>query len=156
MDTSPEAIELIRLGDEAQHLSVVVLGRHSPGVLALHDVLRAEIVVESGIGTLRLATIIAPADVDDWDGALGLLADDEQVSWLGDRCPEIEIGPGDGTGFWHATVSDPAQSGVAVQIPITINEDDNRARLEAVRKAYPCEVESTSPGSYQWRSPRSG
>ncbi|MEY9861004.1 hypothetical protein ABH935_006642 [Catenulispora sp. GAS73] len=153
MDTS-STVELIRFGDESQHLSVVVLGRHTPGVLNLHDILRAEIIVETGIGTLRLATTIASSDVDDWERALDLLADDEPVSWLGDRCPEIEIGPGDGTGFWRATVSDPAQSGVIVQIPITIDEADSHSRLEDLRRAYPSEVVATSPGAYQWRSPR--
>jgi Family of unknown function (DUF5959) len=156
MNTSSGVVEFIRLGSDAQHLSVVVLGRHSPGVLALHDILRAEIVVRTEIGTLRLKTSVAPSDVDDWDSALGSLADDEPVSWLGNRCPEIEIGPGDGSGFWHATVSDPGQSGVIVQIPVTIDEAGNRERLEALRRAYPREVISTSPGTYQWRSPGAG
>lgn len=54
MNMTPDNIELIRLGAGAQYLSVIVLGRHTPGVLPLHDVLRAEIVIETGIGMLRL------------------------------------------------------------------------------------------------------
>jgi len=34
----------------------------------------------------------APSDVDDWQGAMNSLADDEPVSWLGNRCPEIKFG----------------------------------------------------------------
>ena len=154
MDISPDVLEFIRLGEEAQYLSVIVLGRHTPGVLPLHDILRAEIVIETGIGTLRLKTSIAPPDIDAWASAIDSLAKDEPVSWLGSRCPEIEIGAGDGSGFWHATVSDPAQSGVIVQIPITIDEADSRDRLTALRRAYPCEVVSTSPTSYEWRTAR--
>lgn len=154
MDISPDMLEFIRLGGEAQYLSVIVLGRHTPGVLLLHDILRAEIVIETGIGTLRLKTSIAPPDIDAWESAIDSLAEDEPVSWLGSRCPEIEIGPGDGSGFWHATVSDPAQSGVIVQIPITIDEADSRDRLTALRRAYPREVVSTSPNSYEWRTAR--
>jgi hypothetical protein len=120
----------------------------------LHDILRAEIVVQTQVGTLRLQATIAPSDVDAWEAALGSLADDEPVSWLGHRLPEIEIGPGDGSGFWHATVSDPGQSGVIVQIPVTIDEAGNRDRLEVLRRAYPVEVVSPSPGTYEWRSPR--
>jgi hypothetical protein len=156
MNTSPGALELIRLGDEVQHLSVIVLGRYSPGVLPLHDILRAEIIIQTEIGTLRLETTIAPRDVDDWESAMNALAADEPVSWLGHRCPGIEIGPGDGSGFWHATVSDPGQSGVIVQIPVTIDEAGNRDRLEALRRAYPREVASVAPGTYEWRSPRTG
>ncbi|MBR7835204.1 hypothetical protein KDL01_18165 [Actinospica durhamensis] len=154
MNTTPDSIELIRLGTGAQYLSVIVLGRHTPGVLPLHDMLRAEIVIETGIGTLRLKTTIAPSDIDAWESAIDALAEDEPVSWLGNRCPEIQIGPGDGSGFWHATVSDPAQSGAIVQIPITIDVDESRARLTAVQQAYPREVVSTSPGSYEWRPTR--
>jgi hypothetical protein len=92
----------------------------------------------------------------DWEAALDALAADEPVSRLGSRCPEIEIGPGDGSGFWHATVSDPARSGMSVQIPVTVDEDANRERLAAVRRAYPREVVSSSPGAYAWRSPCGG
>jgi hypothetical protein len=123
-------------------------------VLSLHDILSAEIIIHTQIGTLRVETTIAPSDVDAWEAALDSLADDEPVSWLGNRCPEIEIGPGDGSGFWHATFSDPGQSGVIVQIPVMIDEDGNRDRLDAVRRAYPREVVSTSPGTYEWRLPR--
>lgn len=156
MSTSPGALELIRLGGEAQHLSVIVLGRYSPGVLSLHDILRAEIVIQTGIGMLRLKTTIAPSDIDGWEDAINSLAAGEPVSWLGNRCPEIEIGPGDGSGFWYVTVSDPGQSGVVVQIPVTIDEAGNRDRLEALRRAYPREVVSTAPGVYVWRSPGTG
>jgi hypothetical protein len=156
MNTPPGALELLRLGGEFQYLSVIVLGRHSPGMLMLHDILRAEIIVQTEIGMLRLETAIAPQDVDEWESALDALAADEPVSWLGHRCPGIEIGPGDGSGFWHATVSDPGQSSVIVQIPVTIDEVGNRDRLRTVWQAYPSEVVSTAPGTYAWRSPRTG
>jgi hypothetical protein len=48
----------------------------------------------------------------------------------------------------------PGQSDVIVQIPVTIDEEGNRDRLDAVRRAYSLEVVSTSPGTYEWRSPR--
>jgi hypothetical protein len=157
MNTTPGDLEMLRLEKEGQQLSVVVLGRYSPGLLSpLHDILSAEIIVHTQIGMLRLETTIAPSDVDAWEAALDSLAADEPVSWLGHRSPEIEIGPGDGSGFWHATVSDPAQSGVIVQIPVEIDEDGNRDRLEALRRAYPLEVVSPSPGTYEWRSPTAG
>lgn len=63
--------------------------------LPLHDILRAEIIIQT----------------------------------------ETEIGTGDRSGFWHAIVSDPGQSGVIVQIPVTIDEAGNRDRLEALRGA---------------------
>lgn len=156
MNTPPGPLEMLRLARDGQHVSVVVLGRYSPGVLSLHDILSAEIIIHTQIGTLRLKATIAPSDVDAWETALDSLADDEPVSWLGHRCPEIEIGPGDGSGFWHAMVSDPGQSGVIVQIPVEIDEDGNRDRLDALRQAYPLEVVSPSPGTYEWRSPTAG
>jgi hypothetical protein len=140
MDVTPDGIELIHLGGEAQYLSVTVLDWYAPGVPSLHDILSAQIVIETGIGTLLLDTTIAPSDVDAWGRAIDSLEQDEPVSWLGNRCPEIEIGPGDGTGFWHATVSDPAQSGMIVQIPVTIDVEESRERLAAVLQAYPREV----------------
>ena len=60
MNTTPSDLEMLRLEKEGQHLSVVVLGRHSPGLLSpLHDVLSAEIIIHTQIGTLRLETTIA-------------------------------------------------------------------------------------------------
>jgi hypothetical protein len=151
MSTPSGGVELFRLTHDAQYVSVIVLGRHSPGVLARHDILRAEIVIRTQLGTLRLKTNIAPRDVDDWASALDSLADGEPVSWLGDRCPELEIGPLEGSGLWLATVSDPAQSGVIVQIPVTTDQAGNRERLAALHLAYPREVVSTPSGGYQWR-----
>lgn len=77
MSTSSRSLELFRLGNEFQYLSVTVLGRHSPGVLPLHDTLRAKIIIQTEIGTLRLETSIAPSDVDDWASVIDALAADE-------------------------------------------------------------------------------
>jgi hypothetical protein len=39
-----------------RHLSVIVPGGYPPGVLTLHDILRAEIIIQTGTGMLRLET----------------------------------------------------------------------------------------------------
>lgn len=159
MNTSPGPLELFRLGDETQYLSVIVLGRDAPGVLPYHDVLRVGIIIETGIGTLRLENTLDPIHVDDLEGALDSLADNAAFSWLGSRLPGIEVEPEDEEDeddYRLVSVFDLDQSGVAVQVLLTIDVAENHDRLEAVRRAYPREVVETSPGVFQWASPRTG
>jgi hypothetical protein len=149
-------LDLIRLSDGENSLRVEVLGRYGPGVLPLHDVLEARIVVASGFVCGRLGLCLSPEDVDDWSAALERLAAGGDVDWKDDgRDPEISVEAHNAEhGLPVVRVEDAARSGVSVVLPLHLGDGwiaEQRALLEGVRRAWPSEVRTTSPGVYEWR-----
>lgn len=149
-------MDLIRLSDGENGFRVEVLGRYGPGVLPLHDVLEARIVVESGFVGGRLALSLSPEDVEGWAAALVRLAAGDDVRWKDDgRDPGIfvEAHSAD-NGTPVVRVEDAAGSGVSVLLPLRLGEGwigEQRTLLEQVRRTWPSEVRETSPGVYAWR-----
>ncbi|WUX26685.1 DUF5959 family protein [Streptomyces sp. NBC_01438] len=71
-----------------------MLGRRSPGVLHLHDLLDAEVLVTSGFVSGRLAMALRPSDLESWARALDRLSAGQDICWRDDdHSPEIRIQP---------------------------------------------------------------
>ncbi|MGW0925826.1 DUF5959 family protein [Streptomyces sp. NPDC002755] len=149
-------MDLIHLSDGDSSFRVRVLGRRMPGVLPLHDLLDAEVLIESGFVSGRLDLSLLPNDLDDWSSALDVLATGGDVCWMdGDRSPEIRI---QALNEEHETpavhVEDVVRSSISVFLPLRLEEmwiDDQRKLLQLVRREWPSEVLRTSPGAYEWR-----
>ncbi|WP_255346847.1 DUF5959 family protein [Amycolatopsis sp. ATCC 39116] len=74
----------------------------------------------------------------------------------GGRSPEIHLSGRESGSLVRVTVVDEPASGVSVMLELPVAEgwiDDHRARLRAVREAWPSEVVEASPGVYEWRCP---
>lgn len=149
-------MDLIHLSDGDNSFRVRILGRRMPGVLPLHDLLDAEVLIKSGFVNGRLTFGLFPADVDGWDHALDVLAAGHDVVWIDDdRSPEIKVQALDEEHETPAVrVEDVTGSGVHVFLPLCLEEgwiDDQRRLLHQVRQEWPREVLETSPGTYEWR-----
>ncbi|MEV8206064.1 DUF5959 family protein [Streptomyces sp. NPDC079189] len=149
-------MELISLSDGDNSFRVRVLGRQSPGVLHLHDVLDAEVVVTSSFVSGRLAMSLFPADLGDWSRVLDLLAAGQDVCWRDDdHSPQIRIQPYNAEHETPAVrVEDPSSSCVSVLLPMSLEEgwiDEQRRLLGQVLREWPSEVLNPSPGVYEWR-----
>ncbi|MEV0735691.1 DUF5959 family protein [Streptomyces sp. NPDC050549] len=149
-------MELIHLSDGDNSFRVRVLGRRMPGVLPLHDLLDAEVVIESGFVNGRLDMSLFPHDLDGWSHALDALVTGRDVCWMGDdRSPAIRL---QSLNEEHKTpavhVEDVARSSISVFLPLALEDgwiDDQRKLLQMVRREWPSEVLRTSPGAYEWR-----
>lgn len=149
-------MELISLSDGSNSFRVRVLGRRSPGVLHLHDLLDAEVLVTSGFVSGRLAMGLWPSDVEGWSRALERLAAGKDIHWRNDgRSPAISIQPRNEE---HETVTvrveDLTASHVRVFIPLRLEGDwisEQRRLLRQVRQEWPSEVLESSWGVYEWR-----
>jgi hypothetical protein len=151
-----QPVDLVRLADDEKSVVVRVLGRYQPGVLTLHDHLRAEIVVSGGFAHGRLDVCLAPYDLQDWEHALDALAAGQDIRWMGDRAPELRIELGDEPGVLEIVVEDEPQSMTMVRVPLVLPAgwiDDQRVLLREIRRVWPSEVVETSPNAYQWRQP---
>ncbi|WP_431922926.1 DUF5959 family protein [Amycolatopsis tucumanensis] len=148
-------MELVRLGDELNGVLVRVLGRFGAGTLQFHDHLAAEVVVATEFVSGKLDLVLAPADLQDWEHALDALAVGGGVRWLdGGRSPEVHLSGRESGSLVRVTVVDEPASGVSVTLELSVADgwiDDHRARLRAVREAWPSEVVEASPGVYEWR-----
>ncbi|MEV7416346.1 DUF5959 family protein [Streptomyces sp. NPDC089919] len=149
-------VDLISLTDGDNSFRVRVRGRRSPGVLHLHDLLDAEVVISSSFVSGRLGTALRPADLDTWDRALDRLADGQEICWKDDdHSPEIRIHPHDEEqGTVAVRVEDLGASCVSVYIPLALEEgwiDEQRRLLGQVRQEWPSEVLQSSWGVYEWR-----
>ncbi|MGW4303623.1 DUF5959 family protein [Streptomyces sp. NPDC004646] len=86
----------------------------------------------------------------------GVLAAGRDVRWTDDdRSPEIRF---QALNAEHETpavqIEDVARSSVSVFLPLCLDEgwiDEQRTLLQQVRREWPSEVVSTSPGAYEWR-----
>ncbi|MEU5764430.1 DUF5959 family protein [Streptomyces asoensis] len=148
-------MDLIHLSDGDNRFRVRVLGRRMSGVLPLHDLLDAEVLIESGFVNGRLALSLFPKDLASWSKALDTLASGGDVCWTDDdRSPEIQIQAlNEEHGTAAVRVEDAAGSGASVFLPLCLEEgwpNDQRRLLEQVRLEWPSEVQ-TSPGAYEWR-----
>ncbi|MFD5503996.1 DUF5959 family protein [Streptomyces sp. NPDC127061] len=149
-------MELISLSDGDNSFRVHVLGRRSPGVLHLHDLLDAEVLVTSGFVSGRLAMALRPSDLASWSRALDRLSAGQDICWRDDdHSPEIRIQPYNEE---HETVAvrveDLGGSCVSVFIPLCLEEgwiDEQRRLLAQVRQEWPSEVLESSWGVYEWR-----
>ncbi|MFD8744356.1 DUF5959 family protein [Streptomyces sp. NPDC059616] len=149
-------MELISLSDGDNSFRVHVLGRRSPGVLHLHDLLDAEVLVTSGFVSGRLAMALRPSDLASWARALDRLSAGQDICWRDDdHSPEIRIQPYNEE---HETVAvrveDLGGSCVSVFIPLCLEEgwiDEQRRLLAQVRQEWPSEVLESSWGVYEWR-----
>ncbi|MFF8646529.1 DUF5959 family protein [Streptomyces sp. NPDC015345] len=149
-------MELISLSDGDNSFRVRVLGRRLPGVLHLHDLLDAEVLITSSFVNGRLDTSLSPSDLDAWSRALNLLAAGQDICWKdNDHSPEIRIQPYNEEHETPAVrVEDLGSSRVSVFLPICLEEgwiDQQRRLLGLVRKEWPSEVLQSSPGVYEWR-----
>lgn len=149
-------MDLIRLSDGINSFRVRVLGRRMPGVLPLHDLLEAEVLIESGFGSGRLELALLPDDLDGWARGLDMLAAGQDVCWIDDnRSPEIRFLAFDEEQETPAVrVEDISGSGAAMFLPICLEEgwvDEQRKLLQQVRREWPREVQETSPMAYEWR-----
>ncbi|MFC4518335.1 DUF5959 family protein [Streptomyces ehimensis] len=149
-------MELISLSDGDNSFRVRVLGRRSPGVLHLHGLLDAEVLITSSFVSGRLATALRPSDLESWARALDRLSAGQDICWRDDdHSPEIRIQPYNEE---HETVAvrveDLGSSCVSVFIPLCLEEgwiDEQRRLLARVRQEWPSEVLERSWGVYEWR-----
>ncbi|MFJ3527829.1 MULTISPECIES: DUF5959 family protein [unclassified Streptomyces] len=148
-------MELISLSDGENSFLVRVLGRRSPGVPHLHDLLDAEVLVTSGFVSGRLAMALRPSDLESWARALDRLSAGQDICWRDDHSPEIRIQPYDEE---HETVAvrveDLGSSCVSVFVPLCLEEgwiDEQRRLLVHVRQEWPSEVLESPWGVYEWR-----
>ncbi|MFE1318710.1 DUF5959 family protein [Kitasatospora phosalacinea] len=148
-------MDLISLRDEDSSFRVRVLGRRMPGVLHLHDLLDAEVVVTSSFVTGSLSVRLLPSDLDRWGRSLDVLASGRETVWLEDASPEVRIRPLDEEhGTPTVLVEDLGRSCVSVLLPLALEAgwiDEQRRLLEQVRRSWPSEVHQPSPGVYEWR-----
>ena len=131
-----------------------------PGVLPLHDLLDAEVLIESGFVNgrrdLSLFPHDFPHDLDGWSHALDALATGRDVCWMDDdRSPAIRLQSFDEEHETPAVhVEDVSRSSISVFLPLALEDgwiDDRRKLLQTVRREWPSEVLQTSPGTYEWR-----
>ncbi|MGW9596330.1 DUF5959 family protein [Streptomyces chartreusis] len=125
-------MDLIHLSDGENSFRVRVLGRRMPGVLPRHDLLDAEVLIESGFVRGRLDLSVFPDDLD-------VLATGRDVCWINnDRSPEIRL---QALNEEHETpavhVEDVARSCISVILPLSLEDgwiDDQRKLLQQVRR----------------------
>jgi hypothetical protein len=149
-------MDLIHLSDGENSFRVTVRGRRMPGVLPLHDLLDAEVRVESGFVSGRLDLSLFPDDLDGWSLALDALAAGRDACWRDDdRSPGIRLRALDEEhGTPAVRIEDAAGSGTSLFLPLCLEDgwiDDQRKLLRRVRREWPSEVLRTSPGAYAWR-----
>ena len=104
---APRSVDLIRLADLENSVTVRVVGRYMPGVLQWHGFLNAEILVNSGFATARLSLCLAQPDLEAWGKALDVLAAGRSVGWLETgRTAELHIELGERADDAVVTVRD--------------------------------------------------
>ncbi|MER6568981.1 DUF5959 family protein [Streptomyces sp. NPDC001093] len=131
--------ELIHLADppgtSGHVVSLRVLERPTPG----RDFLDCEFVVQTETVTGSFPVYVTSDDLDDWEEALGALAGNRFVSWLNSgRTVQLKIKPLR-PGVIGVSVHDGPSSQVTVSLPLYPAAgwiDDQRARLEKVRRAF--------------------
>ncbi|MER7195780.1 DUF5959 family protein [Streptomyces flaveolus] len=131
--------ELIYLADppgtSGHVVSLRVLKPPSPG----RDFLDCEFVVETETVQGSFPVYVTSDDLDDWEEALGVLAQNRFVSWLNSgRTVQFKIKPVS-PGVIAVSVHDGPSSQVTVSVPLfpaTGWIDDQRARLEEVRRLF--------------------
>lgn len=149
-------MNLIKLSDGDNSFRVHVLGRRAPGVLWGHDLLDAEIIVESSFISGHLNVSFYPSDLEVWSLALDALDAGQNVEWLDlGNGPVIRIElPNDDGDVPAVLVEDASGSCTSATIPIVLDDgwvEEQREHLRGVIRTWPSEVLQTSPGAYEWR-----
>nr|BFD93716.1 hypothetical protein KitaXyl93_50760 [Kitasatospora sp. Xyl93] len=149
-------MDLIKLSDGDNSVRVHVLGRRGPGVLPVHDLLDAEIIVESSFIRGRLSICFYLSDLEEWSLALDALSAGQNVEWLDSgNGPAIRIDlPSDACDVPAVFIEDASGSGSLATIPIVLDDgwiEEQREHLREVVRNWPSEVLKTSPGTYEWR-----
>ncbi|WP_316744467.1 DUF5959 family protein [Streptomyces sp. MK7] len=148
-DSSP--LELIRLSDEEQSVSLRIIGGMSFSGTDQCDALHAEIVVGTGFVSGRVELYLNAYDLDSWAEVLEAVAAGRKATWLeSGRSPRIMIDPTEETesGCTEVSVCDVAGSQVFVTVPI-VNQPDwgaHRRLLAAVRSRFQLERCPPGPG----------
>lgn len=151
-----DTVDLIKLSDDENSVRVHVLGRRGAGVLPVHDLLDAEIIVESSFISGRLSICFYLSDLEEWSLALDALGAGQDAEWLDNgNGPAIRIeAPNDDCDIPAIHIEDSSGSGTSATIPIVLNDgwvEEQREHLREVVRAWPSEVLKTSPGTYEWR-----
>ncbi|MFI1000024.1 DUF5959 family protein [Streptomyces galbus] len=156
--TGQEAVDLIRLADDEGNSVVVrVTGRDMPGVLTRHDTLTADVLVTTGFVSGHLELWLLPGDLAEWEAALESLAAGQDITWLGDRAPEIRVRLAGERGCPEVVVEDVPGSMATVTVPVALEEgwtDEQRRRLDEVRRRWAREVVEPAFGVFEWSSHR--
>ncbi|MFJ9020745.1 DUF5959 family protein [Streptomyces sp. NPDC102259] len=150
-------MDLINLSDGSNSFRLHLLGRHKPGILPEHDLMDAEIIVDSDFLSGRFPVHFFLSDLTSWSLALESLENGQNAEWLdmgNGSTLRIESARSDDDDS-TVTIEDTSGSGMTVIIPMALDTGWARAQrehLDQTLKAWPMEVTETSPGSYQWKS----
>ncbi|MFJ3932776.1 DUF5959 family protein [Streptomyces sp. NPDC090029] len=143
-DSSP--LELIRLADEEQSVSLRIIEGMSFSGSDRFDALRAEIVLSSGFVSGRVELYVNAYDLDRWAEALDSVEAGRKVTWLeSGRSPRIMIDPTEHTesGCTEVSVYDVTGSQVLVTVPIATQPDwaeNHRRLLATVNNRFPLQM----------------
>lgn len=155
-----EPVALVDLESDGSRFVARVLGREAPGVPHTHDWLRLQWAIESPFVSGSVEQVITPDDLEDWAAALDRLGAGGDASWLAEsgRTPELRFRWVEaGEPVIEIEVDDGVMSGTRASVLVVVDPEWVvllRARLAAVRDAWPVEAEESSPGAYRWRSGR--
>ncbi|MBV6696616.1 DUF5959 family protein [Kitasatospora aureofaciens] len=149
-------MDLIRLTDGDTSVRVRILGRRSPGNLQLHDLLDAEVVLETSFISGRLAICCCPADLNAWSQALDALGAGRDIEWLDlGNGPVIRIEAfNEEQETPVVTIEDGWASCTTAVVPLDLADgwvDEQRRLLDDVVRIWPSETRQTAPGVYEWR-----
>ncbi|MFF2522605.1 DUF5959 family protein [Streptomyces liangshanensis] len=150
-------MDLVDLSDGDNRVRVRVRGRRAEGILPLHDLLDAEIVVESSFVRGRLRVGLYPADLASWSVVLDSLDRGQDAGWLDQgNGPVVRFEfSDDDRDCPTVLVEDASASGAYVGVPVALEGEwveEQREHLREVERAWPSEVLVTAPGAYEWRS----
>ncbi|MGW0844528.1 DUF5959 family protein [Streptomyces sp. NPDC002787] len=149
-------MDLINLSDGGNSVRLRILGRHRPGILPVHDLMDAEMIVGSEFinGSFRVHFFLR--DLKAWSSALDSLENGQNAEWLDTgNGPTIRIECAESD--HHDTtvfIEDTSGSYATAILPIALNPgwiQEQRTLLVEGMKTWPMEVVETSPGCYEWK-----
>ncbi|MEW2133960.1 DUF5959 family protein [Streptomyces sp. NPDC005435] len=142
----PDAVplELIRLSDEEQHVSLRILGGVRFSGTDRYDALHGEIVIGTGFVSGRVELHLNAYDLDSWAEVLDTAEAGRQAVWLeSGSSPRVMIDPAERTesGCTEVGVCDITGSQVLVTVPLATEPDwaAHRRLLAEVRNRFPLE-----------------
>lgn len=151
--SSADVVDLVHLADEDGDFCLVrATGRHQPGVLTGHDVLRAGVLAHADFIDVRLEDLyLTGQDLDAWQQDISSLAPGRGAAIGGDRGPSLGVHMHEDYSL-AVTINDPDRLYAVLGIYPQENwMGEHVGRLEQVRRTWPSEVVETSPHTYEWR-----